>query len=145
MADFFEGSTIDLSALLPHAGDMCLLESIHDWDRQQIRCLANSHRNKLNPLRRNGKLAVIAGVEYAAQAMAVHNSLRDGLLGEPQVGYIAVLTKVMWDVQWLDEIAAPLEVQADRLAGIEGGCSYLFNVKCGEKSLIRGEIMVALA
>ena len=64
-----------ICARLPHAGRMCLLERLAAWDNDSITCLASSHRDANNPLRRGGRLHAVAGVEYAAQAMALHGSL----------------------------------------------------------------------
>ncbi|MCU7895697.1 MAG: hypothetical protein KZQ62_12805 [Candidatus Thiodiazotropha sp. (ex Lucinoma aequizonata)] len=37
--------------------------------------MSNSHLNQDNPLRRTESLSSINGIEYAAQAMALHSSL----------------------------------------------------------------------
>ncbi|MCU7911484.1 MAG: hypothetical protein KZQ63_04925 [Candidatus Thiodiazotropha sp. (ex Lucinoma aequizonata)] len=65
----------DICGRLPHAGPMCLLESIVSFDESSIRCVSNSHLNQDNPLRRTESLSSINGIEYAAQAMALHSSL----------------------------------------------------------------------
>ncbi len=64
-----------ICARLPHAGRMCLLERLEFWDGDSITCIATSHRDADNPLRRGGRLHAVAGVEYAAQAMALHGNL----------------------------------------------------------------------
>ena len=64
-----------ICARLPHAGRMCLLERVETWDGESITCIASSHRDADNPLRANGRLHAVCGVEYAAQAMALHGSL----------------------------------------------------------------------
>jgi len=64
-----------ICAHLPHAGRMCLLERLESWDGDSITCIATSHRDADNPLRRGGHLHAVAGVEYAAQAMALHGNL----------------------------------------------------------------------
>jgi len=57
-------------------------------DERGIHCASLSHRNADNPLREPAGLPVWAGIEYAAQAAAVHGALvrvhpspRPGLLG----------------------------------------------------------------
>ena len=64
-----------ICARLPHAGRMCLLERLESWDGDSIICIATSHRDTDNPLRSGGHLHAVAGVEYAAQAMALHGNL----------------------------------------------------------------------
>ena len=54
---------------------MCLLEGVSSWDERSIRCIAVSHRDPGNPLAADGHLGAACGVEYAAQAMAVHGAL----------------------------------------------------------------------
>ncbi len=68
-----------ICARLPHAGRMCLLDRLEAWDGDSITCFATSHRDAHNPLRRAGRLPAVAGVEYAAQAMALHGNLLSAL------------------------------------------------------------------
>ena len=45
------------------------------WDATRIRCRSATHRSPDNPLRLHGRLGAACGIEYAAQAMAVHGAL----------------------------------------------------------------------
>ena len=54
---------------------MCLLDEVLSWDATRIRCRSNTHRTADNPLRAHGRLGAACGIEYAAQAMAVHGAL----------------------------------------------------------------------
>ena len=60
---------------IPHQGTMCLLDAVLAWDDDHIRCSASSHLQPDHPLRAHGRLGAACGVEYAAQAMAVHGAL----------------------------------------------------------------------
>ena len=60
---------------IPHKGRMCLLDEVLNWDATQIRCRSATHRTTDNPLRAHGRLGAVCGIEYAAQAMAVHGAL----------------------------------------------------------------------
>ncbi len=51
-----------------------------EWDAQHIRCRSATHRLPGNPLRSQGRLGAACGIEYAAQAMAVHGALANGAL-----------------------------------------------------------------
>ncbi|HUU72054.1 MAG TPA: hydroxymyristoyl-ACP dehydratase [Burkholderiales bacterium] len=66
--------------LIPHAGAMCLLERVIEYDDASICCEARSHLDVDNPLRHNGRLSTLCGIEYAGQAMALHGALRAGAL-----------------------------------------------------------------
>src|SRR2546430_15076222 len=60
---------------IPHKGRMCLLDEVLSWDAARIRCRSATHRSPDNPLRLHGRLGAACGIEYAAQAMAVHGAL----------------------------------------------------------------------
>src|SRR5580658_11189609 len=60
---------------IPHKGRMCLLDEVLSWDATRIRCRSATHRSPDNPLRQHGRLGAACGIEYAAQAMAVHGAL----------------------------------------------------------------------
>lgn len=68
----------EIRSLLPHAGAMCLLESVLAWDMNSISCSSLSHCVPNNPLRAASGLASANGIEYAAQAMALHAALVSG-------------------------------------------------------------------
>jgi predicted hotdog family 3-hydroxylacyl-ACP dehydratase len=78
-----------ICAHLPHAGRMCLLEHLESWDNTSITCIATSHRDVENPLRHDGRLHAVAGVEYAAQVMALHGYLLSAADAPPSIGYLA--------------------------------------------------------
>ena len=67
-----------IEAHIPHQGRMCLLDEVIAWDAHTIRCRSGGHRAADNPLRAQGRLGIACGIEYAAQAMAVHGALAAG-------------------------------------------------------------------
>src|SRR6059058_4587817 len=66
----------EIRRLIPHAGTMCLLDSVLGWDDESIVCTTNTHRDEANPLRRDGRLSALHALEYGAQAAAIHGGLR---------------------------------------------------------------------
>jgi predicted hotdog family 3-hydroxylacyl-ACP dehydratase len=133
-----------LQTLLPHAGSMCLLKQVADWDQQQISCLASSHLAGDNPLRDGDCLPVEAGIEYAAQAMAIHGQLCGGGESEPRIGYLAVLSNVDWHCERLDDVDDDLVIIATRLMATADGSSYEFQLCAGGATLLSGQAVVAL-
>jgi predicted hotdog family 3-hydroxylacyl-ACP dehydratase len=71
----------EIRTLIPHSGLMCLLDEVTEWDQRSIVCITNTHRDPVNPLRREGCLAAVHAFEYGAQAAAVHGGLRARLAG----------------------------------------------------------------
>ena len=63
--------------LIPHAGAMCLLDEVVEWDATRLHARSATHRQLDNPLRADGMLHAVNLCEYAAQAMAVHGALRE--------------------------------------------------------------------
>ncbi|MDF3835600.1 hydroxymyristoyl-ACP dehydratase, partial [Cupriavidus basilensis] len=113
-----------IAAHIPHQGAMCLLDSVLDWNPECIRCEASSHTHADNPLRANGRLAAVCGIEYAAQAMAAHGAALRQPGQRPRLGYLASVRKLELHVARLDDIAAPLRVEARRISGSEGNILY---------------------
>lgn len=140
-----------IAARIPHQGNMCLLDSVESWDCNRIRCQARSHTDPANPLRAHGRLGAACGVEYAAQAMAVHGALMaesraDNLDADavPRAGYLASIRGVTLHVVRLDTVAAPLLVSAERITGDDNTVLYSFAVKAGDTPLLSGRAVVVL-
>jgi predicted hotdog family 3-hydroxylacyl-ACP dehydratase len=107
---------------------MCLLDSMTFWDRGHILCSSRSHLDPAHPLRRDGRLAAVCGVEYGLQAAALHGAQCAG--GVPQqAGYVAALRGVDLDVARLDDPAfGELRIEADLDAASTDGLIYAFRI-----------------
>ncbi len=132
-----------IAALIPHAEAMCLLDAVIAWDEDAIVCVANSHRDPANPLRRQGRLSVIHAFEYGAQAAAVHGGLCARRVGQTTPpGYLAALRDARWFIADLDSVAAPLEVTAHQLLHEAGRCIYAIRVSVSEQTLAEARIII---
>ena len=100
-----------IAALIPHAGRMVLLERVIEWDARTIRCATRTHLDPANPLREPPGLPVWAGVEYAAQAAALHGSLLRGA-ATPRQGLLASVRDAQPYCERLDGIEGELLVHA---------------------------------
>lgn len=141
----------EIACRIPHQGDMCLLAAVTSWNSERIACQATSHQATNNPLRAHGRLGAACGVEYAAQAMAVHGALvaestADGLDVDaaPRAGYLASIRSVTLHVVRLDTLGAPLLISAERITGDANTVLYSFAVKDGETVLLSGRAVVVL-
>jgi len=133
-----------IAAMIPHAGAMHLLDGVLSWDADRIRCLSRSHRDRQNPLRMDGRLSAVCGIEYAAQAMAVHGVLAGNVGKRPRMGYLASLREVNCGRATLDDLEGDLIVAAERLMGEESHVIYSFEVSVGEVEVLRGRAAVVL-
>lgn len=136
--------TIDIASLIPHAGSMCLLASVAEWSDAAITCLATSHLDPANPLRSQGRLAPVCGIEYALQAAAVHGALRGG---EPQPpGYLAALRMTHLTAGRLDDPAlGTLAAHAQREHGDATGLLYSIRLLAADgRVLLDGRAAIIL-
>lgn len=141
----------EIARRIPHQGTMCLLDAVTTWDGDHIACQASSHQAADNPLRAQGRLGAACGIEYAAQAMAVHGALMAENTATsldagsvPRAGYLASIRSVILHVDRLDTFAAPLLISAERITGDNNTVLYNFAVTAGDTALLSGRAVVVL-
>jgi predicted hotdog family 3-hydroxylacyl-ACP dehydratase len=140
---------------IPHKGRMCLLDEVLSWDAGRIRCRSATHRAADNPLRSHGRLGAACGIEYAAQAMAVHgalvaasaplertvsSSVRASI--GPAIGYLASVRNVLLRVERLDDLESDLIATAERITGDGRTVLYEFSVWHDRQSLLSGRASI---
>lgn len=130
--------------LIPHAGKMCLLDGLLEWDAQRIACVARSHRASDNPLRRDGRLRAVCGIEYAAQAMALHGGLSAQPGSRARAGYLASVRDLICRVAFLDDAGAELRIFAERLLAQGDRVIYAFGIDDSGRELLAGRAAVVL-
>ena len=138
-----------IADLLPHAGRMRLIDRVTAHDDEHIVCEADSHRAADHPLAIDGVLPAVCGLEYGAQAMAIHGALaarRNGEWGDrPRVGFVVAAHDLSWSVARLDTLPAPLVIEARCEFGGANQVSYTFEVRAGDRSVVRGRASVVLS
>ncbi|WP_207791994.1 phosphotransferase [Siccirubricoccus phaeus] len=133
-----------IARLLPHQGEMCLLDRVLAWDEGRIGCETAQHASPRNPLRRDGMLPAICGVEFALQAMALHGALTAGEGRAQPAGYLSSLREVVLEAERLDDVPGPLGITAETLVAEARGFIYRFAVAGGGAALLRGQAAVIL-
>ncbi len=137
---------------------MCLLDAVVSWDATRIRCRSASHLRPDNPLRAHGRLGAACGIEYAAQAMAVHGALvaasaplassmthevRESI--EPSaVGYLASVRNVTLHVLRLDDLDGELVASAERVTGNARSVLYEFGLWSAARPLLSGRASIVI-
>lgn len=130
--------------LIPHSGTMCLLDSATDWDAERIRCTAISHRDSANPLLRASRLRAVCGLEYAAQAMALHGALAAGAGRKSHGGVLASVRDLVLHRAYLDDCGPELAIEARRLLGEASRVIYDFSVSDAVTLILAGRAAVVL-
>lgn len=133
-----------IAAHIPHQGSMCLLDAVLDYSATHIVCRAGSHTNPAHPLRAGECLGSATGIEYAAQAMAVHGALLAADDAPPRQGYLTSVRSVALHVARLDDLPGDLQVRAERLSGDTNHILYQFSVEHGNDCLLEGRAAVVL-
>ena len=133
-----------IAARIPHQGSMCLLAAVVDWSADGISCRAVSHADPANPLRAEGRLGAANGIEYAAQAMALHGALLAVRADRPRQGYLTSVRGVRLHVARLDDLPGELDVRAERLSGDADHVLYRFSVSHDGRCLVDGRAAVVL-
>ncbi len=135
---------VEIAALIPHAGAMCLLDGVVRWDATRITCVSRTHRDSENPLCADGQLPALCGIEYAAQAMAVHGGLAGMIGAKPRAGYLISLRDVIFRQSRLDNLDGDLIVDAAQLMGDQGRVIYQFTLQVGAVEVLSGRATVVL-
>ena len=142
-----EAPMLDREAIahrLPHAGRMVLLDRVLEWDARSIRCATRSHLDPANPLREAPGLPVWAGIEYAAQAAAIHGSLVRGE-STPRLGLLASVRDAVPHCERLDGIEGELVVCAKLAHDDPAGAIYEFEVLSATRQLLTGRAVLMFA
>ncbi|MBI4808301.1 MAG: hydroxymyristoyl-ACP dehydratase [Nitrosomonadales bacterium] len=135
---------VDIAKVIPHTGNMCLLDGVLECDAQRIRCISGTHRNADNPMRSDDGLPALCGVEYAAQAMAVHGAWDAKFDSKPRAGYLAALRDVACHRMRLDDLSDDLIIDAEKVMGDDARVIYQFNIHAGADKIMSGRATVVL-
>lgn len=131
----------EIEARIPHAGDMCLLDTAVDWDNDRIHCRSDSHRRADNPLHRRHQLAAVHLVEYAAQAAALHSGLM-AAGGDSGGGMLAGLREIRLNVADAGAVEADLDIHAGAELRSAQGLIYGFSIYGGAAELAGGRLTI---
>lgn len=134
-----------IADLVPHAGGMCLLERVLDWNAQWVRCATSTHRDPANPLATPRGLRAVHLCEYGAQATAVHGSLCATLEhGVAAAGLLVSLRDVTLGVAELQTLQGDLVVTAERVQASAAAWQYRFRISHAGLEIASGRATVAM-
>ena len=133
-----------IAAHIPHQGSMCLIDAVLDWSPSSITCRAISHTSPSNPLRAGNRLGIASGIEYAAQAMAIHGALLAPSDAQARPGYLTSVRGVRCHAHRLDDLPGALAISAERISGDSNTILYAFSVAHAGNCLLEGRAAVVL-
>jgi len=133
----------EICGLIPHAGNMCLLDRVTEWDENTIVCESSSHQLQNNPLRTNEGLPSASLIEYGAQSIAVHGGLIARQHGvKIDNGYLAVLRDVSFDRLDVSKITNKIVIMAEKLMSQNGSLVYQFQASVDGLCIVQGRATV---
>ena len=150
----------ELYQLLPHAGAMRLIDHVLSWDQGMIQCSTATHLCPDNPLRQGGDLPAWSGLEYAAQAFALHGVLvnlenesgESGSLAvsKPVEAYVVTVQEMNCLEDSLLTCAAPLLITANMVFSQGESAVYEFMIAVQDRDvkprpLVTGSVGVMLS
>lgn len=131
---------------LPHGDAMVMLDAVTRWNADTILCETRRHVDAANPLRSQDSLHASAGIEFAAQAIALHGLLKARPGGNVRQAVIAGLKKVEWTHQRLDDAGDMLTVRATASSQLGDGAHYYFEIAdASDAVIVSGEALVMFA
>ncbi|MFK7962671.1 MAG: hydroxymyristoyl-ACP dehydratase [Burkholderiaceae bacterium] len=139
-----------IRALLPHQGEMCLIDRLSQWSPEQAVCESSAHLRPAHPLSGETRLGSASLIEVAAQAMALHGALlgsaSDAQQAQPDAeqkhGVLAGVRKVVLHEANIALIDAPLRVDVTLSSGDSNTALYAFDVSANGQSLASGRATV---
>lgn len=133
-----------IARMVPHAGSMCLLDAVVAWDQVRIVCQSARHRDGDNPLRARDRLSAVHAIEFAAQAMALHQRLGADRTRPPSYGLLVSVRQCTFASDRLDTYGSPLVIEATRIASTAEALTYRFSVRATDSSIVEGRASVLL-
>ncbi|MFT4194472.1 hydroxymyristoyl-ACP dehydratase [Ottowia sp.] len=135
-----------IAARVPHQGRMCLLDGVLHADAGGVTCRTLSHRQPDHPMHQGGRLGATCGIEYAAQAMALHGALAAEARGaaRPKRGFLISVRSVALHVPRLDDVPGAITVQVRADADNGDHSVYAFFLSAGAQCLVEGRAVVML-
>lgn len=137
----------EVASCLPHKGPMVLLENVLHCTEEGLECETRTHLQVEHPLSIEGQLSIFVGVEYAAQAMALHKSLNAVGDGKVRSGFVAVTSNVTPYLDFLNQASGALNVVVNMLDSSGGGSLYEFRITHSQEKLpvLEGKLLVMLS
>ncbi|MCW5624961.1 MAG: 3-hydroxylacyl-ACP dehydratase [Burkholderiales bacterium] len=138
--------TMDRHAIarrIPHAGPMCLLTELLQWDDDRLVCRASTHRAPDHPMAVDGRVGAVCAVEYASQAMALHGALTGASAGAA-AGLLTTIRDLRLHRDRLDDLVGDLHITVHRIADAGGAVSYGFEVGTPAGPVASGRALVML-
>lgn len=120
----------EIGEWIPHGPTMQMIDRIEITDASGLTAITCAHHREGNPLRdRDGHLPISAGVEIAAQAMAMHGvASRKDTKRVSRLAYLVLVRDLTWTRERLDDLEEALIIEVSHLSDDPAGALYNFTI-----------------
>lgn len=133
---------VDVDRLLPHSGDMCLLDTVRQCQPDSIHVCSRDFSDCDHPLAEAGRLSAIALMEYGAQAAGAHIALTSERMSSTAVpaGVVASMQHIKGLDTDLSARPPALDIVAEKRAANGRSFVYDVSVYSADQCLVTGRI-----
>lgn len=133
-----------IATMLPHSGDMVLIDNVESFDNNTLCTSITSHRRDAHPLTSNEELASVILIEYAAQAAGLHRALHAyDKKQKPTLAYLASLSDVYIAPVRINIINDNLILNVNLILAEATKAIYRFKVLDNDVILCKGQMVLA--
>ena len=120
----------EIARWIPHGPSMLLLERLIHSDPDRLVALGRSPQDSEIPLRNSrAQLPISAALEYASQAMALHQALStDSDSPSPRQGFLVRVRNFEWITASLDRLSPDIRIEVILEHGSENVALYRFRL-----------------
>ena len=127
---------------IPHSGKMFLIDKVLSFDEKTLFAETKTHIDSENPLLENNILSSMNGIEYAAQAVAIHKSFVDKCTQKE--GYLISVRGVKTYVEDLVNTKESLQINVKSLLSNNENATYSFTIIAGKQLLLEGRLTILI-
>ncbi|MHA1539397.1 MAG: hypothetical protein ACTSXQ_02860 [Alphaproteobacteria bacterium] len=131
-----------LRHLIPHDGTMLLIDKVLSFDAENLVACTQTHLDLKNPLLKEGRLRAVCGIEYGAQAIALHRSLADKK--EQKEGYLISVRGIKLYVEEINNVEKDLQITVKSVLKGSDNSIYHFAIRTENQLLIEGNATVLI-
>ena len=136
-------SASEIQELIPHSGNMSLIDSVSYWDKNLIHCWTKSHLCSNNPLRTNLQLHSTILIEYGAQAAAIHASLSSASIDKKMgTAFLASVKHTQWKEETIPQDDEAMELKAEKEHDHNKGAIYTFQIHFNHSPFSEGKLIL---
>ncbi len=133
-----------IASLIPHQGNMCLIDEVLRWDAQCIHAKSTTLHQRFNPLLHNGELHCVVLVEYAAQVAAVHAALAGTGMNRERAAVVGAVKQLQLHTPLVSPVLTEITLEAHCILNNSDGAIYQLAALGEGEVLMQARVVLVL-